>query len=96
MSQSLHSIASDKSSIASSVHSDILSQASLDLRAPEGLLEELACVPDKILRSGAVKAMKDLVPVHNSNFDLSEISSIILPTKIEESVLNPTIIQVVK
>lgn len=90
MSQSLHSIASDKST-----HSDILSQISLDLRAPTGLLEELAHIPDKILRSDSVKAIRrNLEPVQKSNFDLSNVSSIILPTKVEDSVLNPSIIQV--
>ncbi|CAL8137986.1 unnamed protein product [Orchesella dallaii] len=90
MSQSLHSIASDKSG-----HSDILSQVSLDLRPPAGLLEELEYIPEKILRSDAIKGIQELGPAHKSNFDLSNISSIILPTKMEDCVLSPSVIQTV-
>jgi len=89
MSQSLHSIASDKSG-----HSDISGQVSLDLRPPTGLLEELSYIPEKIMGSDSIKAIQELRPAHKSNFDLSNISSIILPTKMEDSVLSPSVIQV--
>lgn len=94
MSQSLHSISSDKST-----HSDSFSQASLDIRAPAGLLEELAYVPDKILAcEGVKKQVQKLKPVNGSKYDLAQVSSIILPgtqEKMEESTLNPEIIQLV-
>lgn len=94
MSQSLHSISSDKSN-----HSDILSQVSLDLRAPAGLLEELAYVPEKILGlEGVKKVVRDLMePCHGSSFDLVNVSSIILPStnNLEEIMMNPELIQLV-
>jgi hypothetical protein len=83
--------------IERSFTAESLYQVALNLKPPPGILEALHEIPDRILNSNAYKSIveskseRDATTVYH---DLSTFSSILLPTKLDDVIMSPSILQV--
>jgi len=82
--------------IEKSFNAESLYQVSLNLNPPEGLIESLEEIPEKVrnLEAFQTALISKSVKIMKSEYDLSTFSSILLPTKLDDVVLSPSLIQV--